>query len=79
MSFKKPLKTDAQVNGVLYTNLYDCSQKSDYTHKKLLCPNKSTIWQVQMKTQDAERAGKKPWELSLFRTGLIKQNFKVRE
>lgn len=47
--------------------------------EELLCPIKSTFWQVQMKTQAAERTGKKPWELSLFKTGPIKQNFKVGE
>ena len=47
--------------------------------EELLRPIKSTFWQVQMKTQAAERTGKKPWELSPLKIGLIKQNFKVGE
>lgn len=46
---------------------------------ELLCLIKSTFWQLQIKTRAAERTGKKPWELSPFKIGLVKQNLKVGE
>lgn len=63
-----------------------CPCKSSVIYKSLLlkmedlpCLIKSAFWQVHIKTWATERTDKKPWELSPFKIGVIKQNFKVEE